>query len=428
MTSLEVIIVGHNEGKIIRETISSVNNAINLAKSEYSEVTLVKTIILDDPSEETKATIDVYAKDYNKLIVKENDLGLTRNTAVQNSFSEFICFIDGDDLMSISWILSCLKIINSRNMYKKVLHPQYFIHFHQEIKRIIFQSTNLSKNNLIKFLFFQNLWGSPVTAARNIFIETPYKKNCLSEGFAWEDWSWNRETTFKGFRHEIIPNSCYFIRSDDRFSLSKELREGWLNLKPHQEDVRSLHEYVTQKTKRSRIFYEFVLGIFSNLGLFLRNSIFFNKNYYLSSYTDLSEIRYPYLHFVRYGFREGRFTYKPRYVNSEMTYFYSKIYPELADKLLGANTNVPIRFWGKGDLYLDSILKQFRYFYYKYARNSDKLIKFNIDCGGVSKFSFFLSNGYFCVPPETQIYTNSLPESEIINKIRFFVSMLHRQL
>ena len=66
------------------------------------------------------------------------------------------------------------------------------------------------ENDCHKKLFETNLWPALTMAAKTIFVNVPYEKN---EGqYSYEDWLWNCQTIFMGYRHGCVENTLMAIR------------------------------------------------------------------------------------------------------------------------------------------------------------------------------------------------------------------------
>lgn len=232
--SVSFIINAHNEGKILSSALFSLDTVLNnitTSSESYFDI----SIILDDASVDTKNVASMFKKNTkiktNIYDVNFLDLAKSKNYAVENSDSDWITFVDGDDIVGSGWIHSILA--KEKNFDPEtVYHPSYLIFFGNS-RRIHYQNLfdYFPISELLKISILYNPWGSPLFASRkllkdNKFIETNKK---LSLGY--EDWTFNRRTLERGYSHKTIPNTFYLIRdrigSLSKFKASNVYFPGW---------------------------------------------------------------------------------------------------------------------------------------------------------------------------------------------------------
>lgn len=206
-----IVINGHREGSLIIPTLRSASLAQN--KSVDNGVKCAVCVILDRPDPATaKAVEESVEPGWRVHQVNVGDLGLARNEGTKLAQpSDYLAFLDGDDLFSQNWILKafqCARLQRGRIVW----HPgtnfifgkgdTYAFH-HRDMDDPQFRAS---------FILVQNYWTALSFAERRIYREFPYRHNDISRGWGYEDWSWNALTISRGLRHKIVPGTAHFIR------------------------------------------------------------------------------------------------------------------------------------------------------------------------------------------------------------------------
>jgi glycosyltransferase involved in cell wall biosynthesis len=218
-----VVVNAHVEKELLRSTLESIEYSLEfLTVAERNAFNIL--IILDNSDSETsniafnfksKAKIDTRV--FN---VSFSDLGEARNFATDLAESDWLTFIDGDDLMGPSWLKSLVNV--EFNFDKQIIyHPSYLIYFGNS-RRIHYQNLldDMSTQDHLKIATLYNPWGSPIYAHRKLLLENRYSKTKIEENLGFEDWTFNRTTLLKNIAHMTIPSTFYLIRDRDN-SLSK---------------------------------------------------------------------------------------------------------------------------------------------------------------------------------------------------------------
>ncbi|MBX2881885.1 MAG: glycosyltransferase family 2 protein [Granulosicoccus sp.] len=204
------VLNGHREGHLIYPTIRSVKRAIEYARSSGLKTEFLA--ILDRPDTDTRSIVERELKGYGKVhVVDEGDLGLARNIGARRCQGEYIAFVDGDDLWSQTWLVDAFLLCSSR-ADETVIHPEYNVYFGFDgahtLQHVDMEDVDFELNHFYR----QNYWTALSFAKRSTYLATPYLKNRISEGFGFEDWSWNFETIDKGVVHKVAPGTTHFIR------------------------------------------------------------------------------------------------------------------------------------------------------------------------------------------------------------------------
>lgn len=215
----------HREGEIVIPTLRSIERMIDYAQHQGLKCELV--IILDNSDSTTrrivtKAQSDILTGISTSLIEVENgDLGMSRRDGVKSSNGQYIAFLDGDDLYSKNWISEAyFKSQNELNSESTVYHPQLNLYFGEHSRTFYHpDADNLDKNEETALLL-ENLWTSLSFGHRSIYIENPVHDNGLDDGYGYEDWHWNMDTTAKSIKHRPVPQTIHFIRLKPTGSLN----------------------------------------------------------------------------------------------------------------------------------------------------------------------------------------------------------------
>jgi len=204
------VVNAHSESHLIIPTLKSVKRAQRYAKECGLETQLF--VVLDNGKDDTDVVIEQMLDDNCKYAkINLGDLALSRNYAVAESDSEYITFIDGDDLWCKTWLVDSYIAAN-RVTEDVVLHPEYNIYFGGSSVHAFRHIDAESQQFEADYFFSQNYWTALTFARRNIYARYPYKKNTILDGFGYEDWTWNYETHQMGVKHNTVKNNAHVIR------------------------------------------------------------------------------------------------------------------------------------------------------------------------------------------------------------------------
>ncbi|MBX9687510.1 MAG: glycosyltransferase [Candidatus Obscuribacterales bacterium] len=212
MVDISVVINCHNEGRQLKQTITSVRDNIEACKHESISVEL---IVVRDSAD--LSTIDYTEQDCKKdarlLDAQLSDLGLARNFGASAARGKYLAFIDGDDLWCRSWLISAFKQAEAYRS-RSILHTETAVLFDAEEKIWRLQdseSADFDRSILLDY----NPWYPSSFGRRDIYLEFPYCPVDLEGGFFYEDWHWNCETLYAGIPHKTVPETfhCYRTKS-----------------------------------------------------------------------------------------------------------------------------------------------------------------------------------------------------------------------
>jgi len=207
---ISCVINGHREGSLIYRSIRSARRSIEYARACGLSVELLVVIDRPDTDTENIARREV-GDDGHVHVVDFGDTATSRNFGVSVAEGQYIAFLDGDDLWCRSWLVDAY-ILCSNHPSETVIHPEYNVYFGNDQAHTLHHVDMESDDYEVEYFLSQNYWTALSFAARETYLNTPYRKCSLKEGFGYEDWTWNHETIRKGVIHKVAPGSAHFIR------------------------------------------------------------------------------------------------------------------------------------------------------------------------------------------------------------------------
>jgi len=115
-------------------------------------------VVMDNPDDDTISVINQLVPDTSQILqVDVCDLALARNEGVRASDSDYICFLDGDDLWCKTWIIN--SYTKALQMDEEcVFHPQYNIYFGNDAEHIFKHVDSESERFEIDYLYRMNYY------------------------------------------------------------------------------------------------------------------------------------------------------------------------------------------------------------------------------------------------------------------------------
>jgi glycosyltransferase involved in cell wall biosynthesis len=208
---ISVIINAHRDGLLLLPSLKSAANAI--ADAEDWGLRCQMLVTLDCPDALT-AEIANHALSLTDsaqcMTVDVDDLGRSRNAAVQAASGAYVAFLDGDDLWSRTWLSDALAFSCSDSRLL-VLHPEFNIFFGHNPQ--VFTHVDMEDSSFdIAALALDNVWTSLCFAPRRLLLDCPYPQTDLANHIGYEDWGWNMRAIEWGALHKIVPGSSHAIR------------------------------------------------------------------------------------------------------------------------------------------------------------------------------------------------------------------------
>lgn len=210
-----LVVNAHREGLLLWRALQSAQqNRQNLVMSHGVACDIL--IVADDPAthahDDTLSTAQRFCDEYDAKLIntRHGDLGLARNSAIDAAKTEFVAFLDADDIWGPHWISRAYACMLSDEANKqRVLHPQLIVNFEKD--KLYWQHTDSRSPEFDPSCFFiTNAWTAHNFASVALYKKHPYRS--VGGGYGFEDWEWNSRTLAAGVTHAVVPETCHFIR------------------------------------------------------------------------------------------------------------------------------------------------------------------------------------------------------------------------
>lgn len=210
MVNVSCVVNAHKEGNLIYATLQTVKLAC--AYAQECGLSVEVHVVLDKPDAVTEHIVTREVSDIGTIhVVNFGDLANSRNYATKECNGEFITFIDGDDLWCESWVVDCF-LAAQKLPDNVVLHPEFNLYFGSHSSHV-FQHVDMDAPDFdIACLTTMNFWTALSFAKKQTYLDFPYTRNDIKDGFGYEDWTWNYRTIMHGFKHKIVPGTAHYIR------------------------------------------------------------------------------------------------------------------------------------------------------------------------------------------------------------------------
>ena len=206
---VSAIITAHAEGPLAGPSFRNLVDTVAAARRDGLEVDVL--VVLDNPD---AATLETFAEAEQHAARVEQvsyaDHGLVRNHAARLVDSDYIAFLDGDDLWSENWLTEAHKVCQ-RDPGKVIAHPEVNWFF-GESGFLYFLPDQTDPDFDLAYLRVANPWDALCMAPVAAYTDVPHSKRAIAEGFAFDDWHWNMETLDAGFVHRVVPETIHFKR------------------------------------------------------------------------------------------------------------------------------------------------------------------------------------------------------------------------
>lgn len=206
---ITAVINGHRENSLAVPSIRSLDIAAGLA--EAAGLTVERLYVLDRPDAGTRSVFEhMCPPPWRALIVDEGDQGLARNRAADMAEGRYTAFLDGDDLWGKSWLVRAHAAAADLGA-EAIVHPE-FAYFFEEEAAILAHADQDADPFDFDLLRIVNYWDALCFCRTDIHRRHPYPARDIANGWAFEDWQWNRETLAAGYRHKFAPDTVIFKR------------------------------------------------------------------------------------------------------------------------------------------------------------------------------------------------------------------------
>lgn len=207
---IAAVVTLHREGESAVPSLVSAWRAAEHARAAGISVLLAIVIDRADPS--TVAVANRWSSRGARVLpVGAGDLGDARNAAVRALDSEWVAFLDGDDLWGESWLTRAhYAAASAGDTSLDVWHPQVNVMFGASQSLLHHIDSTDSTFSLAR-LRLHNAWTALSFVRRSHLDALPYPRNRLDAGFGYEDWSWNIEVLRRGGRHRVVVDAVHAI-------------------------------------------------------------------------------------------------------------------------------------------------------------------------------------------------------------------------
>lgn len=258
-TGLTIVVLASREGRALRPAIRSVLEATDeLGRAGHrAEI----AIVLVDPDPETRAEATWWgAQDAFPIRVSTSrsaDVGEALNDAVDETASEHVAFVKGDDLISSNLLVDALGLLAS-DAGPVVLHPADAVTFGaiNDVERAA--SSGVSPDETLEALLSHPVWSEVSVTRRSTAQLVPFRSSASIAGFGALAWVWDVDTFVAGIAHRVVPHTFHLQRSLQRDGRS--VSEQWQILPPinlpsrdasSTEEHRVTNEQVASPNRRS---------------------------------------------------------------------------------------------------------------------------------------------------------------------------------
>lgn len=217
-TEVSAVVNLHHEGNTAQPSIISAWRAAEDAV--ISGVSSELVLVLDRPDPATTQLAERWVSRGARIVnVDVGDLGAARTAGVESCRSEWIAFLDADDLWGEHWLTAAHAAAGVGDESQlDVWHPAVNIIFGDHRSLVHHVDSTDASFSWARFRL-HNQWTALSFVRRSTIEAVPYPSNDLASGFGFEDWSWNEEVLRRGGRHRVVPDTCHFIHRSSGPSL-----------------------------------------------------------------------------------------------------------------------------------------------------------------------------------------------------------------
>lgn len=220
---LSIIITAHAEGIELHKTIRNVREGAEFVRSEGKACEII--LHVDNGSDDTIQYIKRFlstSPNTVRVIYNEfGDLGLSRNAAIKEARGKYVANIDAGDLVSPGYFIEGLKKLKSSTK-SIVLHPEYCLSFYNDERYSLWRMLPLkgSQTDIGCAFLDCNRYISAAFGLREVFLSHPYI--VAKDGYGYEDYAFNVQTTSDGIAHDVVKDSVYFYRKEETSMLAQQ--------------------------------------------------------------------------------------------------------------------------------------------------------------------------------------------------------------
>ena len=208
---VSVVLNMHREAPYLKATLLSLEACAIAAREVGLSCELVA--VFDRPDEATRQVFDATRLEgfVSKVVVEVDvgSLGLARNAGVDAASGEYIWTADGDDLVSKNAIIELHRTARSSPDTDCAVFINYLIAFGESFHvGKYFDSSHFT----VADFAYQHPYVSRIFLRRSVFAHLRYSDLRVTSGFAYEDWEFNVQLRYLGFKFLIANNTIFFYR------------------------------------------------------------------------------------------------------------------------------------------------------------------------------------------------------------------------
>lgn len=212
----------HGEGIYAHKSLLGFQRICEYSAANGNEVRLI--CILDCAEETTAQLVKNYISESgspNDQIIETRfgSISAARNTAVDNTQTEYLGFIDGDDFFSSNWVEEAMKAQISAKQETVLCLPERIISFGSHIA-----SQSVLPSQIIPMAQMMNMhyWVSSSFSHISTYQAHPYNENINKNArFVFEDWDFNLRCIASGVSILPVENTYLFYRRRENSMLAE---------------------------------------------------------------------------------------------------------------------------------------------------------------------------------------------------------------
>lgn len=242
---LSVIVTAHDETVVSGPTMASADLAI--ADAERTGISVERLIVLDTPTEETRAYFAQPDFDHwDRRELDQRDLGRVRNEVVPQCQGRWIAFLDADDLFSENWLSVGMSLAREADQQGRrvIVHPELNWQFDGGSSVMV----NTAQDDPIfapHYLYMAHYYDSLCLSPKEAHLETPYVSRDIPNGLSFQDWQFTIETMARGWTHVTARDTIIFKRRRDSSLVTESTA--------HSSIIRALEPMSIERDRKSNV-------------------------------------------------------------------------------------------------------------------------------------------------------------------------------